>query len=175
MTEITILALDPSSKSTGYAVFTNEKLVDYGCITAGSANLFNRIDRMIEELEKIIQKYDFTHVYIEDVYPEDVRNNIQVYKALTYLQGFILHLLNKYDLKHTFFTSAEWRKKCGIHTGPGVKRESLKPLDIKFVQDQFGIKVNDDVADAISIGFAAIGGKIIKSQSITTDDGFEFF
>ena len=63
---------------------------------------------------------------------------------------------------------------CGIKTGAGVRRESLKPKDIAFVKSQFGITVNDDIADAICIGFSAVGGVIKEPQVVTTDDGFEF-
>ena len=169
-----ILALDLSTKSSGFSIYQDNKLIDYGCITAGSTNLFHRIDKMVEEIEKILQKYKFNHVYIEDVYPEDVHDNQNVFNALKYLQGFILHLLDKYDLNHTFYTASEWRSKCGIHTGRGIKRNSLKPKDIEFVQNQFGIKVNDDVADAIAIGFVGCGNTPSYSQTIKTNDGFEF-
>ena len=168
------MGLDPSSKSTGLAIFDNDKLIHYECITAGSANLYNRIDKMISELERIITQYKIQYVYIEDVYPEDVRHNIQVFKALTYLQGFILHLLNKHNIRYTFFTASEWRSKCGIHTGRGIKRESLKLKDIEFVKNQFYINVNDDVADAIGIGFAGLGLNPSNPQVIKTEDGFEF-
>ena len=169
-----ILALDLSTKSSGWAVFDTDKLIDYGCISAGSANLFSRIDKLIEELDKILQKYSFSDVYIEDVYPEDVHNNRSVFDALEYLRGYVLHKLDDYNLKHTFLTASEWRAKCGIHTGRGVKRDILKAKDVKFVQDQFGIKVNDDMADAIGIGFAAVGGSPKEPQVVKTEDGFEF-
>ena len=168
------LGLDPSTKATGYSIFEDKKLIEYGCITAGSANVWHRIDKMIKEIEQIIQKYPFSYIYLEDVYPEDVKSNLTVWKILTYLQGFILHSLDKYNLKYTFFTASEWRTKCGIQTGRGIKRESLKPKDIEFVKNQFNIKVNDDIADAICIGFAGIGGNLSNSQINKTDDGFEF-
>lgn len=169
-----ILALDLSTKASGWAVYEDKKLIDYGCISAGSANLFSRIDKMIEELDKILKKYSFSQVYIEDVYPEDVHNNRSVFDALEYLRGYVLHKLNDYNLKHTFLTASEWRAKCGIHTGRGVRRNTLKAKDVKFVQDQFGIKVNDDMADAIGIGFAAVGGSPKAPQVVKTEDGFEF-
>ena len=169
-----ILGLDLSTKASGYSVFEDDKLIDYGCINAGSANLFNRIDKMVVEIEKLFGKYEFNHVYIESVYPEDVHNNQNVFDALKYLQGFILHLLNKYNLPHTFYAASEWRAKCGIQTGRGIKRDILKERDIQFVRDQFGLDVNDDIADAICIGFAASGSTPSRPQVIKTDDGFEF-
>lgn len=168
------LALDLSSKSSGQAIYDDKTLKDYGCITASSSNLYNRIDKMIEELNNILTKEKIDAVVIEEVLPEDVKNNQNVFKALMYLQGFVCHLLNKFKLTPTFVTASHQRKLCGIKTGAGVRRESLKPRDIAFVQSQFGIKVNDDIADAICIGFAAVGGVIKEPQVITTDDGFEF-
>ena len=47
-----------------------------------------------------------------------------------------------------------WRAKVGIKTGRGITRTSLKPMDIKFARDTFGIDVNDDIADAIGVGYS---------------------
>jgi hypothetical protein len=47
-------------------------------------------------------------------------------------------------------------KICGIKTGTGVRRESLKPQDIAFVKTIYNIEVNDDIADAIGIGHAYV-------------------
>jgi len=171
---ITTLALDLSTKSSGYAIFEDQNLVKYACITASSTNLFKRIDKMVQELTTVLTENKIDKVVIEDVLPEDVRGNNNVFKALIYLQAFVVHLLDNYNLTPIFFTASHWRKLCGINTGRGVRRESLKPRDIAFVQSQFGITVNDDIADAICIGFAAIGGTIKEPQVITTDDGFEF-
>lgn len=174
---MTILSLDPSTKSTGLAIFQDQEPIYYTCITASSTNIYHRIDKMILEIEKILDKYKIDKIVIEDVYPEDIHNNLTIYKSLIYLQGFILHLLNKkgftkQDIK--FYTASEWRKICGIHTGRGIKRESLKPKDIQFVKDQFNISTNDDIADALCIGFAASNGKIKKPQTIIDNSGFEF-
>ena len=169
---MTILALDCSTKNTGWSIFKEQELIDYGCISAGSANLFHRIDKMILELNKIIEKYKPEKVIIEDVLPADVHNNIKIYKALTYLQGYVLHALDDNgitDIK--FYTASEWRSKCKIKTGPGIKRETLKSKDIDFIKQQYGIEVNDDVADAISIGYAFLSE---QNSTVEIVDGFEF-
>lgn len=172
-----VMALDPSSKHTGVAIFQDQELIHYECIDASSSNLYKRIDKMVRELGKIIDEYKVEKVAIEDVYPDDVQQNISVYKKLTYLQGYILHLLDDKGIAEgniKFFTASEWRKVCGIKTGRGIRRESLKPKDISFVKSQFGIQVGDDEADAIAIGFAAVGGVIKQPQVIIDDSGFEF-
>lgn len=153
---MTILALDPSTKSTGVAVFEDKKLIFYDCITSSSTNLFTRIHHMVDELDKILKKYTINHVYMEDVIPEDVKHNQQVFNALKYLQGFILDLLNTHKISHEFFVASQWRKQCGIKTGKGVYRDKLKASSIALVKQQFNISVNDDIADAICIGYAGM-------------------
>lgn len=169
-----VLAIDPSTKSSGIAVFSNQELKHYECITSSSTNLFKRINVMITSIEKIIKEYNIDTIVMEEVLMDDVHNNNTVFKALIYLQAYIVGKLDEYHLTPKFYTSSQWRKKCGIHTGRGIRRESLKPADIKFVKDQFGIAVNDDIADAICIGFAEVGGDIKIPQTIIEDDGFEF-
>ena len=151
-----LLALDLSTKSTGYAIYNNKDLVAHNCIAVSGNDLFYRITQMTQTIEKILQQYQIDFVIIEDVLPDDVHHNQAVYKALTYLQGFVLERLNHYHIPSHFFTASEWRKKCGIQTGRGVKRDTLKTKDVEFVKQHFKIDVNDDEADAICIGFAYI-------------------
>lgn len=169
-----ILALDLSTKSSGYAVYENQDLIEHGYFTASSSNIYHRIHKMCDEIKTICLNNKIDKAIIEDVVPEDVHSNQKVFKALMYLQGFVTDVLDSLSIPFEFFVASEWRKKCGIRTGRGIKRESLKPQDIQFVQNQFGIKVNDDEADAICIGFAFVGGEIKQPQTIVTDDGFEF-
>ena len=167
------LAVDASTKSTGYAIFDDQELKHYGCITASSANLYKRIHKMQDELEKIINEYKPDKIIMEDVIPDDVKGNQTVFRALMYLQGYLTEIYDKNKIPFELVVASHWRKLCGIKTGAGVRRESLKPKDIKFVKNQFGIDSNDDVCDAICIGFAAVGGTI-KEPQVVVVDGFEF-
>lgn len=169
-----LLSLDPSTKNTGWAIYEGQELKNHGCINAGSANLFHRINRMVEEIKKLCIDNKIEKVVLEEVLPEDVRGNNKVFKALIYLQGFIMGMLDELAIPADFYVASAWRAKCGIRTGRGIKRESLKPQDIKFVQSQFGITVGDDEADAICIGFAAVGGEVKHPQVVVDDSGFEF-
>ena len=42
------LSLDLSTKSSGWAVFEDTKLVEYGCITSAATDLIKRIHIMID-------------------------------------------------------------------------------------------------------------------------------
>ena len=163
-----VLALDLSTKSAGWAIFDGKKLIDYGCITASNTNTLTRISTIVEELKVIHNKHLPQEIIVEEVLPEEVGHNNSVYKALIYLQALVAIEFNKYGKKLEFYTASEWRKKCGIRTGRGIKRDTLKAADIKFVKDNYMISANDDVCDAICIGHAYV------NKTIVTDDGFEF-
>lgn len=149
-----VLALDLSSKSTGWSLFEGEKLITYGCITNANPDSLFRIKKMTEEIKKIYQNFKPDSVICEDILPEDVHHNQNVFRTLQYLQAAVVLGLHDYGQSVNFYVSSEWRKKCGIRTGRGVKRETLKAADIAFVKSNYNIDVNDDIADAICIGWA---------------------
>lgn len=153
-----ILSLDASTKSTGFAIFNDTKLEDYGCITASSPDFINRIKKMITELEQILTRGQIEKIILEEVRPENGLQNIKTHKALMYLQAAIAFLVHERfkNVEINYIYPNEWRKICGIKTGAGVRRETLKPKDIAFVKQTYGIDVNDDIADAIGIGHAYV-------------------
>ena len=153
-----LLSIDASTKATGYAIFDNEKLKYHGYITK-TGTVYNRIEEMKEEIAQLVQEYEADEIVMEDVIPEEVSHNQAVYKALMYLQGAVVLKLDKMGRSVNFMVSSEWRKLCGIRTGRGVRRGTLKAADIKFVKETYGIDSNDDECDAIGIGHAWIRKK----------------
>ena len=156
---MTILSIDASTKSSGYAVYEDSKLIDYGCITSSSTNLFKRIHKMVDEIQTLIQKHNnIQKLILEEVRPDEIgsHSNLATHKALMYLQGAICMMIHDSHPKITieYLYPSEWRKCCKIKTGRGVVRETVKQRDIRFVQETFGLTVNDDIADAIGLGYA---------------------
>ena len=153
-----ILALDASTKNTGFAIYKHNKLQKYDCIPATSNDLFNRISVMVEGIKSIlIENPDIDHIIMEEVRQQGFIN-IKTYKALMYLQGCIGMMLYKH-FKHVqleFLYPSSWRKVCGIKQGRGVQRTKQKQNDIDWVKQNFNITVNDDIADAIGLGYAYI-------------------
>ena len=157
-----IISLDLSTRSTGWACFDGVKLVDFGCITASSTDVIKRIQKITTELSKVVSKYsDIEKVVVEEVRPENNQygvGNLHTHKVLMWLQASIIFFLHdnypKVQIEYTY--PNEWRAACGIHTGRGIKRQSLKTADIKFVHDTYSVDVNDDIADAIGIGHAFV-------------------
>ena len=155
-----ILSLDLSTKSSGWAVFEDTKLIDYGCITASSDDLIKRIHKMVDELKIIIEKHNIDKIITEEVRPQGGYGvgNLQTHRALMWLQGALAMMIhdNFKNLHIDYILPNSWRAKVGIKTGRGITRTSLKPADIKFVRETFNIDVNDDVADAIGVGYAQV-------------------
>lgn len=149
-----ILAIDGSSKSTGIAIFENNKLIHHQCITASSGDSLKRILKMAQRIEQIYQEYKPTDIIMEDILPQDVKHNQNVFKVLIYLQAAVVLTLNKYKAHVELCTASHWRSLCGIKTGRGIKRQSLKKSSIQLVKNKYGLIVNDDVSDAICIGLA---------------------
>lgn len=154
-----ILSLDLSTKSSGWAIFKEQELINYGCITSSSTDLIKRIHIMIDEIDRILQENEISKIIVEEVRPESGYGvgNQKTHKALMYLQAALEFLIHdnynkKVEIEYIFPSS--WRAKCGIKNGRGIKRTSLKEADIAFVKENFNLDVNDDEADAICIGFA---------------------
>lgn len=166
-----ILSLDLSTKSSGWAIFEEKKLLEKGCISETGKTALDRIPKILKSLKNILDEYNPDKVIIEDVLPEDVNHNQNVFKSLTYLQGFVVVELNERKIPYEFVTASHWRKNCGIRTGRGIKRDTLKTADVNFVKEKYNITVNDDIADAICIGYSYINP---KEEKIVVIDGFEF-
>ena len=159
---MSILALDLSTKSTGWAVYDKKQQLErYGCITATDKDPIVRIIKIVKELYSIMKEENDLEVCVmEEVKPaEEDDRNFHTYKILMYLQSIVVLLLHE-QFPHTkidFLYPNEWRKNCGIKTGKGLKRKELKEKDIAFVKKYFNIdNINDDIADAISLGYGYI-------------------
>lgn len=158
--DMKILALDLSTHSSGWAGFNNNNLSNYGLIKANSKDLIERIHKIIKQLYQLIYNSNPSVIVIEEVRPpQENGQNVKTFKALSYLQAALVFLIHDYfkDTKIEFMYPSEWRKICGIQTGRGIHRESLKKKDIEFVNNIFGINTNsDDIADAVGLGWGYI-------------------
>lgn len=154
MGQQTLLALDLSSKSSGWALkdLDTQELVDYGCITCSDKNGIIRIIKMRQQLIELLTKHDsIAHIIAEDIPLTNVNTN--TYKLLTYTQFALIEAILTVTphTNYNFIYPNSWRSKIGIKTGAHVKREKLKQADIQYVYNKYGITVNDDIADAIGI------------------------
>ena len=169
------LALDLSSKSSSWAIKVNDK-IEYGCISSTSTDTNKRIITMRDGILEVVKKYGVEKIIAEEVRPDLQNSHTQ--KILTYVQAAIVLAMYEYNKKIQidFIQPNSWRKKIGIKTGAGVKREALKAQDILFVKEKYGLEVeNDDEADAICIltSYISPAGSSIDYSKFE-DDSFSF-
>lgn len=148
-----ILALDASSKSTGYACYDNDNKLVYGVITASSTSLEKRISIMRDGILDLVKKYNINIIILEEVRPDNI--NLNVTKALTWLQGCIAVALYEFNKKIEikFIGPSSWRAILGIQ-GFRIKREEQKKKDIEYANKEYNLTLNssqDDEADALCI------------------------
>lgn len=151
-----LLALDCSTKATGVAIFDGCTLLGSSVITASSTDLIKRIHKMVDTIDQLVTELSIDTIVIEEVIPDHAKNQ-NTFKALMYLQAAIIIMLhdNHPAAKLEFMYPGSWRSTCGIRTGRGVKRETLKEADVRFANQTYGLNItSDDQADAICIGHA---------------------
>lgn len=147
-----ILAIDASSKATGQCVGNKDGIIDYGCITSSSTDVIKRILIMRDGLSDLIKKYDIKEIVLEEVRTD--YKNAHTYKILTWLQSAIVIAAYEIDkkIKVEYLQPSAWRAAVGIHTGRGVKRDTLKKADIDYVNATYNLNISsDDIADAIGV------------------------
>ena len=164
---MTLLSLDISTTSTGYAIFKDKKLITSGTF-APAGNVITRIEKIAENVSELMEQYKPDIIYAEEPEPAFVKNNIDVYRKLTFAHGAIAIVLNHYQKEMKLCSSSHWRKQVEIKTGRGITRAQLKPIDIAKANELFDLNTkNDDIADAVLIGWSYIlefGGTAAAEQ-----------
>jgi len=83
---------------------------------------------MKDGIDRVITQYPIERIVMEEVRPDTISNNIHTQKMLTYLQAAVEFLIfeKHKNVNIEYIYPSSWRAKCGIKTGRGVKRETLK-------------------------------------------------
>ena len=145
-----LLALDQASKTTGYAIFDNDKLIKCGHFTCNDNDLGIRLLKIREFVDKTIDEYNINQVIMEDIQLEENRgNNVQTFKILAEVFGVIYELLIEKDIKVDAVLAVQWRSKLGIK---GKLRPEQKRNAQLYIQNKYGLMPTEDEADAACIG-----------------------
>lgn len=139
-----ILSLDLSTKSSGFAVFEDEVVVDYGVIKNTDKDILVRGNYMAEFVRFLCEKYGkFDLVGIEEL---KVLSNQSTLVKLAQVQGMVLRELKDQVVK--FVMPTVWRKGFELNG----KRAEAKAKAIKLC-NELGYEVEcDDDAEAILLG-----------------------
>lgn len=111
-----ILGLDMSSHKSGYALFINGNLNDYGCWEIDNdrePDWRKRIAYMADCVAQYCKANGVQHIYVEDV-PPTIENS-QTVKVLSALQGMVIAIGVSQDIYVEFIPVKTWKQKIGIN------------------------------------------------------------
>ncbi len=145
-----LLALDQSSRITGWSVFEDNKLIDYGKFTLDDTNIETRLLKFRNYVINLINKYKPDEVAYEDIQLQtNVANNVQTFKVLAEIYGVLSELLTEMHLPHTSVLSTSWKSTLGIK---GKSRQEQKQNAQRYIIDKYKIKPTQDECDSICLG-----------------------
>lgn len=147
-----VLALDQSSRITGWAFFEDGNLKEFGKFDASSAGSDHgaRLAHIRQKLLELIKKYNIEHVAFEEIQLQStVGNNVATFKTLAYVQAIIIEMLYDLNIPYDIIASSSWKSSLGIK---GRARAEQKRAAAEYVVDKYNIKPTQDEADAICIG-----------------------
>ena len=147
-----ILALDQSTRVTGWAVFADDALQEYGKFDAenAGADIGKRLTYIRTKIWSLIEKYDIEKIVIEEIQLQNtVGNNVVTYKKLAYVQAVIIQLLDEINMPYEIVASSSWKSTLGIK---GRARAEQKKNAQIYVNTIYNIKATQDECDAICIG-----------------------
>ena len=167
------MGIDASSTCTGWSIFSDSKLVDYGAISPKGKDWRKRIYDERSDLNAIIQKYNPAKIFMEDV-PLKAKGGLSTLVKLGGVQQSIYTIATDNGIEIEFAEPSTWRSKGGLYDGTreGTKRDVLKKKAIDLANAKFGLdlkwvapksKLNeDDQAEAILI--CAVGLGIVTKE-----------
>ena len=145
-----LLALDQASKVTGWAIFEDGELKSYGKISLDDPNTDIRLVQLRQGIQTLVVDYNIDEVIFEDIQQQNnVANNVQTFKVLAEVYGVVSELLQELQIPHSTVLAASWKSTLGIK---GRTRAEQKKNAQLYVEQNYGIHVIQDIADAVCIG-----------------------
>lgn len=145
-----VLALDQASRTSGWAVFNDGKLVTFGKFTADHSDVGDRLHFIRSKVNSLIDEYDIDEVVFEDIQLQgNVANNVATFKALAEVFGVLHELFVEMKMPRTAVLSTVWKSTLGIK---GKDRAAQKKAAQVWVEQNYGVKPTQDECDAICIG-----------------------
>ena len=146
--EYRILAVDQATHVSGYAVFSNKDLIDYGTFKTTVEDQIERCIQVKQWLISLIDQYEIDFVGLEGIQYQTAAG-VTTFEALARLQGILAATCVEEKVKYKIVNTNTWRDHCGVK---GKTRPDKKRSMQRLVNEWFGINVKDDIADAIGIG-----------------------
>ena len=144
-----ILAIDQATHTSGYAIFNNKNLIDFGSFTTDETK--NDIERSVQVKQwmiSLIDQYQIDFVGLEGIQYQ-TQAGVTTFETLARLQGILAAACVEDKINYKIAHTAVWRESCGVK---GKSRPDKKRSMQRLVKEWFGINASEDECDAIGIG-----------------------
>ena len=146
---MTLLALDQSSRISGWAIFKDGELEDCGKFEI-TGEIGRRLVDLKEEIISLVEKQEVTKIAFEDIQLQgNVMNNVATYKTLAMVFGVVMEQAEEENIPYEVVPSSTWKSKLGIK---GRARAEQKRAAQEWVVNTYKVKPSQDTCDAICIG-----------------------
>lgn len=146
-----LLALDQAINNTGYAVFKDGVLEDYGIYkTKGHEDqkiesVRNWFSNKIAELR--LKENAEIEIAIEDIQMQ--QEDVRTFKMLAHVQGVLINEIYRNNLPYHAYYASEWKSSMGV---TGRDRQTQKKSAQELVFNRYNEMIVQDACDAICIG-----------------------
>ncbi len=162
------VSIDASTTCSGWAVFNDGKYVDSGFIDLHKdKNQEHRVYEMTTQLGYVISANEPDVVFIEDTM---MSSNAATLKLLASLGGAIKFFCYSNNYEFESVMPSVWRAILGIQSAR-TKRAELKNKALNLVNEQLGLLLEEDQAEACALGLAmCIKNGLTTLKEIPNDD-----
>ena len=152
-----LLALDQATRTTGYAIFDDDKVIKISHFDTKSDDFGERLVEIRNMVIKLIEDYDIDTVAFEDIQLQNnVVQNVKTFKMLAEVFGVVLELLQERKMPYHVVPPIVWKATFKI---AGRGRVEEKKAAQALIAETYGLKCTQDEADAACIGLHVIKQK----------------
>ena len=146
--EYRILALDQATHISGYAVFNNKNLIEYGTFEATGENDIERSVQVKQWLISLIDQFEIDFVGLEGIQYQTAAG-VTTFETLARLQCILAATCYEEKIPYKIAPTNTWRLHCGVK---GRTRPDRKRSMQRLIKEWFNLTPTEDEADAIGIG-----------------------
>lgn len=151
-----LLALDQASRTTGWAIYENDKLLNYGKFTYDDDDFGVRLYHIRSKIESMIKDNSIDELIFEDIqFQSNVGNNVDTFKKLAEVYGVLSELAAEMKIPYRSVISTVWKSSLGIK---GKDRAAQKKAAQNWVVTKYNVSPTQDESDAICIGYYGTAG-----------------
>ena len=147
-TDYRILALDQATRTSGYAIFNNKDLIDYGTFEATGENDIERSVQIKQWMISLIDQFQIDFIGLEGIQYQTAAG-VTTFETLARLQGILAAACIEEKIQYKIVPTNTWRTHCGVK---GKSRPDRKRSMQMLAQSWYQLWPTEDEADALGIG-----------------------